>query len=114
MDDIVYHKAAILKLRRKHSRELRDRAFWAWYGHARGTAGASTKLIFAVQVCRLPTDRARCCDGSGVGGGSGQACQLHTICCWLTLVRTACVSTSLAAALARAHVARDAGMAGRD
>ncbi|KAG2432703.1 hypothetical protein HYH02_006686 [Chlamydomonas schloesseri] len=49
VDDIVYHKAAILKLRRKHCRELRDRAFWAWYGHARGAAGASTKLIFAVQ-----------------------------------------------------------------
>ncbi|KAG2500477.1 hypothetical protein HYH03_002042 [Edaphochlamys debaryana] len=49
VDQIVFHKAAILKTRRKHARELAACAFWAWLGRARGMAGAASRIVVAVQ-----------------------------------------------------------------
>ncbi|KXZ45499.1 hypothetical protein GPECTOR_54g241 [Gonium pectorale] len=46
---LVFHKAAISKLRNKRERVLRHRAFFSWLSYARGVAGAVSKLFVAVQ-----------------------------------------------------------------
>ncbi|GIM13152.1 hypothetical protein Vretimale_16342, partial [Volvox reticuliferus] len=49
VDDIVFRKAAILKLCRKRENALREVAFRAWSQHTRTVIGAAVKLKFAVQ-----------------------------------------------------------------
>lgn len=77
MDDRIFCKAAIIKMRRKVQHHLRAAAFRAWRARMHAKAATAGRMVVAVQV-RAAIWSSQCM--AGQGGGALQQVEMTQTC----------------------------------